>query len=175
MARKPAALARELLRNFPKGRRSKSRRRRRAGDSGETDGALVTAAVAELPVKDGDVDELESAGESLDELDTSLDEVEDGAVVASAGGEGVRAPTKRSRTDEFDDVDEDDGDDWDDPDDDQDDDPDDPDEPDDDDDPDEPEDDDLDDLDDEDDDWDDDEASAEPVAGDDLSEGRDAA
>ncbi len=29
MARKPAALARELLRNFPKGRRGKSRRRRK--------------------------------------------------------------------------------------------------------------------------------------------------
>ena len=31
MARKPAALARELLRNFPKGRRGKNRRRRKVG------------------------------------------------------------------------------------------------------------------------------------------------
>src|SRR5205807_1641325 len=31
MARKPAALARELLRNFPKGRRGKNRRRRKGG------------------------------------------------------------------------------------------------------------------------------------------------
>ncbi len=36
MARKPAALARELLRNFPKGRRSKSRRRRKGGGGGES-------------------------------------------------------------------------------------------------------------------------------------------
>jgi ribonuclease E len=34
MARKPAALARELLRNFPKGRRGKSRRRRKGAANG---------------------------------------------------------------------------------------------------------------------------------------------
>ncbi len=34
MARKPAALARELLRNFPKGRRGKSRRKRSKGSGG---------------------------------------------------------------------------------------------------------------------------------------------
>ena len=35
MARKPAALARELLRNFPKGRRGKGRRRRKGAASGD--------------------------------------------------------------------------------------------------------------------------------------------
>jgi ribonuclease E len=41
MARKPAALARDLLRNFPKGRRAKSRRRRpqAAGGAGSANGA----------------------------------------------------------------------------------------------------------------------------------------
>jgi len=39
MARKPAALARELLRNFPKGRRSAKRRRRKSGASADGDGA----------------------------------------------------------------------------------------------------------------------------------------
>jgi hypothetical protein len=39
MARKPAALARELLRNFPKGRRSNKRRRRKSGAAGEAGGA----------------------------------------------------------------------------------------------------------------------------------------
>jgi ribonuclease E len=40
MARKPAALARDLLRNFPKGRRAKSRRRRpQAGGAGSPNGA----------------------------------------------------------------------------------------------------------------------------------------
>ncbi|MGA2926681.1 MAG: DEAD/DEAH box helicase family protein, partial [Solirubrobacteraceae bacterium] len=45
MARKPAALARELLRNFPKGRRSKSRRRRKAvAGPGQVAGAEGIAA-----------------------------------------------------------------------------------------------------------------------------------
>jgi ribonuclease E len=43
MARKPAALARELLRNFPKGRRSKTRRRsRKTGEAGVDGAAEVT-------------------------------------------------------------------------------------------------------------------------------------
>ncbi|MBV8219280.1 MAG: DEAD/DEAH box helicase family protein, partial [Solirubrobacterales bacterium] len=48
MARKPAALARELLRNFPKGRRGKSRRKRKttsaAGAAGAPDEAVVATA-----------------------------------------------------------------------------------------------------------------------------------
>jgi ribonuclease E len=47
MARKPAALARELLRNFPKGRRSKSRRRAGGKKSGDATPAVV-AAVATI-------------------------------------------------------------------------------------------------------------------------------
>jgi hypothetical protein len=43
MARKPAALARELLRNFPKGRRGSKRRRRKGGAAGaEANGAPET-------------------------------------------------------------------------------------------------------------------------------------
>ena len=40
MARKPAALARELLRNFPKGRRGKGRRRRKGASSGDDPGRV---------------------------------------------------------------------------------------------------------------------------------------
>jgi hypothetical protein len=60
MARKPAALARELLRNFPKGRRSKSRRR--AGGK-KTGGATpaVAAAVATIEDAERDNDLLEDA------------------------------------------------------------------------------------------------------------------
>ena len=58
MARKPSALARELLRNFPKGRRGRSARRRRRG-AGE-------GAVAE-PVA------VEAVGTAEDELDDDLD------------------------------------------------------------------------------------------------------
>jgi ribonuclease E len=64
MARKPAALARELLRNFPKGRRSKSRRRRKGIGTG-VDGA---GQVAESAV-DGTALELEQNGHLDDDAD----------------------------------------------------------------------------------------------------------
>ena len=50
MARKPAALARELLRNFPKGRRGKNRRRRKGaanGDEAAREPVAVEATEAE--------------------------------------------------------------------------------------------------------------------------------
>ena len=56
MARKPAALARELLRNFPKGRRSKSRRRSRKSGEGAP---AKTSAVATIEGTEVDTDALE--------------------------------------------------------------------------------------------------------------------
>jgi ribonuclease E len=54
MARKPAALARELLRNFPKGRRSKSRRRRKTnGAAPGGTGTATAVAAATLAADDG--------------------------------------------------------------------------------------------------------------------------
>jgi ribonuclease E len=47
MARKPAALARELLRNFPKGRRGKNRRRRKAAANGNGEAEVAVAAGTE--------------------------------------------------------------------------------------------------------------------------------
>jgi ribonuclease E len=74
MARKPAALARELLRNFPKGRRGKSRRRRRGAAAGEpaptgADEALVTTTLEgeEGPDDDADDQELEVGREDYDD------------------------------------------------------------------------------------------------------------
>ena len=49
MARKPAALARELLRNFPKGRRGNKRRRRKGGGSAEENGNAQSAKPARPP------------------------------------------------------------------------------------------------------------------------------
>jgi ribonuclease E len=46
MARKPAALARELLRNFPKGRRGNNRRRRKSGGGGNGAAGAEEAVVA---------------------------------------------------------------------------------------------------------------------------------
>src|SRR5205807_1251891 len=70
MARKPAALARELLRNFPKGRRGKSRRKRRspAAANGRAAGAeaLATTAVQNGAEEQVDDEELVAAGSDVD-------------------------------------------------------------------------------------------------------------
>jgi ribonuclease E len=55
MARKPAALARELLRNFPKGRRGNKRRRRKTGSGSNGGGGTPERAEALETVKDLDV------------------------------------------------------------------------------------------------------------------------
>ncbi|HSO99098.1 MAG TPA: DEAD/DEAH box helicase family protein [Solirubrobacteraceae bacterium] len=67
LARKPAALARELLRNFPKGRRG-GKRRRRKGSGGEEDAAVT-----------GEDFVATKTGEALDDddLDTGVDAVDD--------------------------------------------------------------------------------------------------
>jgi ribonuclease E len=93
MARKPAALARELLRNFPKGRRGKSRRRRKTagavnGGAARADEAAATATVEtdepdEDEVSAGDEsdepqdEDLEPPAEESDEDDDDRDEDED--------------------------------------------------------------------------------------------------
>jgi hypothetical protein len=59
MARKPAALARELLRNFPKGRRG-NKRRKRKGSSG----ASAAAGGANGAVQDATVESLEGVPEA---------------------------------------------------------------------------------------------------------------
>ena len=84
MARKPAALARELLRNFPKGRRGSKRRRRKTNGAGPADGAVKVATAAaengehateldgdELELDhDADVDEPDTDEPDTDEPDT---------------------------------------------------------------------------------------------------------
>ncbi len=77
MARKPAALARELLRNFPKGRRGKSRRRRRTGGGGDQ-----AAANAGRPAGPTAVD----VAEDDDQLDDDLLDDDDGSDDAYADG-----------------------------------------------------------------------------------------
>ncbi len=66
MARKPAALARELLRNFPRGRRGKTRRRRKTGTgAGLTPGA--DGAIATTVLVGEEAEEL--LGDETDELE----------------------------------------------------------------------------------------------------------
>jgi ribonuclease E len=66
MSRKPAALARELLRNFPKGKGSKrsSRRRRKKGAGESQVEAVATAATAEEALAGGDEQEGGAAAET---------------------------------------------------------------------------------------------------------------
>jgi hypothetical protein len=64
MSRKPAALARELLRNFPKGKGKRTRRRKRKGAAGEN-GQLEAGMLAEGAVLDDD--------ETIVDVDLDLD------------------------------------------------------------------------------------------------------
>jgi hypothetical protein len=71
MARKPAALARELLRNFPKGRRGKTRRKRKtatpgAGAAGAQQAVAATAVQTGQEEEEFDTDE----GVEIDEDET---------------------------------------------------------------------------------------------------------
>jgi superfamily II DNA/RNA helicase len=79
MARRPAALARELLRNFPKGKRSRGNRRRRKGAGAENGGG--EASKQQLAAKGGEAAEAAAeetgrpangAGPSEDILDEAL-------------------------------------------------------------------------------------------------------
>jgi ribonuclease E len=85
MARKPAALARELLRNFPKGRRGKSRRKRKTptGADAGAPGAAEAVATATVDIEEPDedeavgADEVDEPQEDDDELESPVDDVDD--------------------------------------------------------------------------------------------------
>src|ERR671931_556427 len=75
MARKPSALARELLKNFPKGRRRRSKRRTRAPEGQVADAPRQengAAAVEELEDENGDFEE-NGAGEPEDRVDEDVE------------------------------------------------------------------------------------------------------
>jgi hypothetical protein len=77
MARKPAALARELLRNFPKGRRGNKRRRRGRGAGGDNgaNGAVKEATVEAVKDGAGEAD-AEAVEASETNADSDADELE---------------------------------------------------------------------------------------------------
>ncbi|HVD55393.1 MAG TPA: hypothetical protein VNC17_01020, partial [Thermoleophilaceae bacterium] len=69
MARKPSALARELLKNFPKGKRRRGGRRRRKKGGGEAEGAEADVPMTqETPGEDQDApgEEQDAPGEEQD-------------------------------------------------------------------------------------------------------------
>ena len=111
MARKPSALARELLRNFPKGRRGRNRGRRRKGTggaggpasgngqaaAGAARGGAPPEEVLEEALAAGDHGSLEEPAEPLPEpereqldeaIADALDDALDGDAVTGNGGSG---------------------------------------------------------------------------------------
>jgi hypothetical protein len=95
MARKPAALARELLRNFPKGRRGSKRRRRKTGATSgpEANGSAQAQEAALGLTEDGAVDdELEVAHDHAEGNGRDDDDVDDDDGDTDAAGDGPRAP-----------------------------------------------------------------------------------
>jgi ribonuclease E len=76
MARKPSALARELLRNFPKGRRRRGGRRRKrgGGGGGSEDGAPVkngSGRAPDDPQQEHDSSDAEAAPDGVEESSSS--------------------------------------------------------------------------------------------------------
>jgi ribonuclease E len=77
MARKPAALARELLRNFPKGRRGKGRRKRSKGSVSQANGTAAAKRGAANAMAAANEDEVLAAEEEGAEAAADLDIDED--------------------------------------------------------------------------------------------------
>jgi ribonuclease E len=80
MARKPAALARELLRNFPKGRRGSKRRRRKGADPGAATAGTSEAVAAtggDTDAPDADGDARETYTDTREPEDDAADDIED--------------------------------------------------------------------------------------------------
>jgi ribonuclease E len=76
MARKPAALARELLRNFPKGRRGKNRRRRKSGAGtaqARPNGAATREVTEDEAITAEAQDELTGGDDAVDDDDRDDD------------------------------------------------------------------------------------------------------
>jgi hypothetical protein len=83
MARKPSALARELLRNFPKGKRRRGGRRRKKKGAGESNGSPDAAATAQSTAVDDDSTEGRDDG-STDGSERDADAPEGGDEERSA-------------------------------------------------------------------------------------------
>jgi len=103
MARKPAALARELLRNFPKGRRGKNRRKRKttAGANGRAPGAQE--AVAKTAVETAEDEQQER-----EDLETPVAEDDEELAGVGADDEDEDGPDEEDDDSDVDDDDDDD-------------------------------------------------------------------
>jgi hypothetical protein len=97
MSRKPAALARELLRNFPKGRgKSKRRRRRKGGAAGAEAAPEAVAAATEAVEAVASVEE-ETPKPTTSRRRRKTVDADAGEEVAAAESDEVEAPPKPTR------------------------------------------------------------------------------
>ncbi|HMS72250.1 MAG TPA: hypothetical protein PKB03_04385, partial [Baekduia sp.] len=95
MARKPSALSRELLRNFPK-KKSRSRRRRRrkgAGDSGGSDAVVSTEIGTDTLREQGTA----RADANSDAHEASEDQIAEPAANGDETAQAEKAPAKKPR------------------------------------------------------------------------------
>ncbi len=91
MARKPSAVARELLRNFPKG--GKRRRRRRKRGDAEPEAPVEAAEATPVAETVEEPDSEEGGGEvEVEEEEEEEEEVEEAPVETTAEGEDVEEP-----------------------------------------------------------------------------------
>jgi ribonuclease E len=123
MARKPAALARELLRNFPKGRRGNKRRRRKTtggGAAGASGGRKAAVATATLETDEAASVSAQENGAALQaefddpEAPEDDDDFDDSDGAEDDGPDDDDSPEDRADDDDDDDRDDDDFDDPDD-------------------------------------------------------------
>ena len=93
MARKPSALSRELLRNFPKGRRGRNRRRRKKGDPETVGVAPVEATAAALDLIE--TPEGSDAPDAAPEAEPAPAEAIDAAAEVAAAADTLPKPKRR--------------------------------------------------------------------------------
>jgi ribonuclease E len=103
MARKPAALARELLRNFPKGRRGSKRRRRKTGAANANGSAPGTEAVATAtldPPEDAELDDAVQSDDPAEDHENEREQQQPRSTPARArrrrSGSGSKAAAERT-------------------------------------------------------------------------------
>jgi ribonuclease E len=94
LGRKPSALARELLRNFPKGKRKRAGRRRKKGGGGGGGDATAKAAAAQQP-QDAAAN---TNGADAKSQDSKTDAVSNGGQADNGSVGGSDAPAKKPRT-----------------------------------------------------------------------------
>jgi ribonuclease E len=90
LARKPSALARELLRNFPKGKRRRGGRKRRKKGAGDVEGAAQDAQGQQLDSQDDDVGEGFDVDVDVTEYDAPVERPRAGAATKK-----TRPPRRR--------------------------------------------------------------------------------